>query len=93
MQVLKTILNFVDEACKVQVRWHIYFILLLITSSGVALGQGTTVKEYQLKAVFLYNFAQFVDWPSNSFNGDDAPLVIGIMGEDPFGAYLRKQYR
>jgi YfiR/HmsC-like len=44
--------------------------------------------EYQLKAVFLYNFTQFVDWPEQAFAGPDAPLVIGILGQDPFDGYL-----
>jgi hypothetical protein len=44
--------------------------------------------EEKLKAVFLFNFAQFVDWPATTFARADAPLVIGVLGEDPFGAYL-----
>lgn len=44
--------------------------------------------EYQLKAVFLYNFAQFVNWPPEAFERTDAPLVIGIVGDDPFGSFL-----
>jgi hypothetical protein len=44
--------------------------------------------EYQLKAVFLFNFAQFVDWPQESFPEAKVPLVIGVLGEDPFGTYL-----
>jgi hypothetical protein len=45
-------------------------------------------REYQLKAVFLYNFTQFVEWPSEAFQSYDEPLVIGILGKDPFGKYL-----
>ncbi|HKT61784.1 MAG TPA: YfiR family protein [Gemmatimonadales bacterium] len=44
--------------------------------------------EYQLKAVFLFNFAQFVEWPSSTFPAPDTPLVIGVLGDDPFGPYL-----
>lgn len=44
--------------------------------------------EYQVKAVFLFNFAQFVDWPAEAFGGPDAPFVIGVLGEDPFGSRL-----
>jgi hypothetical protein len=44
--------------------------------------------EYQIKAVFLFNFAQFVDWPVTAFADGDSPLVIGILGDDPFGHYL-----
>lgn len=44
----------------------------------------------QVEAVFLFNFAQFVDWPPGSFGSATAPLVIGILGNDPFGAYIDK---
>lgn len=47
-----------------------------------------TTEEYKIKAVFLFHFAQFVDWPSNNFTGERVPLVIGVLGEDPFGVYL-----
>lgn len=44
--------------------------------------------EYQLKAVFLFNFTQFVEWPASAFSGPDGPFVIGVLGNDPFGGYL-----
>lgn len=44
--------------------------------------------EYQLKAVFLFNFAQFVEWPESAFPKPDAPVVIGVLGADPFDGYL-----
>jgi len=44
--------------------------------------------EYQLKAVFLFNFTQFVEWPEGTFPTSDAPLIIGVLGDDPFGKYL-----
>jgi len=52
--------------------------------------QSTPPLEYQLKAVFLFNFTQFVDWPSTAFDTDQSPLVIGILGENPFGSYLEE---
>lgn len=44
--------------------------------------------EYDLKAAFLFNFAQFVEWPSDAFPGATTPITIGVLGEDPFGAGL-----
>jgi hypothetical protein len=44
--------------------------------------------EYQVKAVFLYNFSRFVEWPASAFAGPDAPFVVGVFGHDPFGAEL-----
>ena len=47
-----------------------------------------TTEEYKVKAVFLFHFAQFVDWPADDFTGEKGPLIIGILGDDPFGSYL-----
>jgi len=44
--------------------------------------------EYLIKAGFIYNFAKLVEWPTASFAQPDSPIVIGILGEDPFGATL-----
>src|SRR4051812_12710985 len=45
-------------------------------------------REYQIKAVFLYNFAQFTEWPKSAFSGETSPMIIGIVGSDPFGPAL-----
>ncbi len=50
-------------------------------------------KEYQVKAAFLLNFTQFVQWPAAAFSGPDAPLCIGILGDDPFGPALEETVR
>jgi hypothetical protein len=49
--------------------------------------------EYQVKAVFLFNFSQFVDWPPQAFTSPTEPFVIGILGTDPFGARLDEAVR
>lgn len=50
--------------------------------------QRTPFDEREVKAVFLFNFAQFVDWPEDAFSGPEAPIVIGVLGIDPFGQLL-----
>src|SRR5216110_957205 len=67
--------------------------LALLLIGGGLLGAAAPVSEYQLKAVFLFNFAQFVEWPPAAFAGDTSPIVIGVLGEDPFGAYLDETVR
>jgi hypothetical protein len=44
--------------------------------------------EYLIKAGFTYNFAKLMDWPANAFNTPSAPIVIGVMGTDPFEGTL-----
>jgi hypothetical protein len=43
--------------------------------------------EYSVKAAFLYHFAQFVEWPSDTA-GAPSTLTIGVLGDDPFGDQL-----
>jgi hypothetical protein len=45
-------------------------------------------REYDLKAVFLYNFATFVEWPESVRPPAGQPIIIGILGRDPFGTVL-----
>jgi hypothetical protein len=63
-------------------------LVLACASAPTAPAQSAPPAEYQVKAVFLFNFAQFVDWPAQAFHEPLAPLVIGVLGEDPFGTYL-----
>lgn len=61
----------------------------LLFIGGLDLPAQTAIsKEYKVKAAFLYNFSQFVEWPGEAFPEAQTPLVIGVIGEDPFGAYL-----
>jgi len=41
-----------------------------------------------VKAAYLFNFGQFVEWPQQAYGSPNAPFVIGIVGEDPFGKML-----
>jgi hypothetical protein len=59
---------------------------LLLLSMTVRAQDGREV-EYEVKAAFLLKFAMFVQWPTNALAADpQVPLVVGILGEDPFGA-------
>jgi YfiR/HmsC-like len=44
--------------------------------------------EYQVKAAYLFNFLKFVEWPSDAYADSMAPMVIGVVGDDPFGSAL-----
>ena len=46
--------------------------------------------EYQHKAVYMLNFLKFVEFPQESFGDSSAPIVIGIVGTDPFGPVLQQ---
>jgi len=73
-------------------RWG-WIAILLFAGSLKLSAQPATSAEYQIKAVFLFNFARFVDWPPKAFPDADAPFIIGVLGEDPFGPYLDETVR
>jgi hypothetical protein len=77
-------------------RWSALACAWLALAAVLWAGQvavGEVSREYQIKAVFLYNFAQFTDWPTNAFADTNSPLVIGVLGSDPFGDLLDKTLR
>ena len=49
---------------------------------------GNLPNEYTVKAVFLYSFGRYVEWPDSAFANPSDPFVIGIVGEDPFGGTI-----
>jgi hypothetical protein len=47
--------------------------------------------EYEVKAAFLYNFAdpRYISWPDET-GRDGAPFIIGVLGETPLYSVLEK---
>jgi hypothetical protein len=68
-------------------------VVICVIGSFAFDGREQAFREYDLKAVFLYNFTQFVEWPPRAFPDSSTPLVIGILGADPFGKILDEVVR
>ena len=66
-------------------RLSLLVAVLVLTGTNV---RAQPFNEYQVKAAFLYNFAKFIEWPSQSFKGPKDSLNICVLGEDPFGQLL-----
>lgn len=49
--------------------------------------------EYEVKAVYLYNFARFIEWPPEVAAAKRDRLVLGVIGADPFGSALDEAVR
>lgn len=62
-------------------------------AAGPLAAQTLRASPTDLQAVFLFNFAQFVEWPADAFADAKAPLVIGVLGDDPFGSVLDETVR
>jgi hypothetical protein len=63
--------------------------VLALVSAPLRAAPVAPPNEYALKSVFLYNFCRFIEWPNSAFSSPNEPLIIGIVGEDPFGALLK----
>ena len=63
-------------------------LLFSLSTGPLTLAQPTASDEYLLKAAFLYNFAKFVEWPEKTFADGHAPLMLCVLGQDPFGPAL-----
>lgn len=76
-------------------RPHFYraALILLLAISASRSPAAPPAREYDVKAVFLFNFAQFVEWPDSAFESKNSPLVLGVLGIDPFGASLDEAVR
>lgn len=71
-------------------RWRIFCLLaatILLIQPRFSIAQEQQVPEYHLKAVFLYNLVNFVDWPAERHEQEQA-FEIAILGDDPFGSVL-----
>ena len=72
--------------------------LRLITVFFLAMSLGTralgqAVDEYQVKAAFLYSFAKFVEWPPDAFKTPKDPILVCVLGHNPFGTSLNDVIR
>jgi hypothetical protein len=67
---------------------------LVLAMCGLLLaGPVQTVRaasEYELKAAFLLNFAQFVQWPADNAASTSGTVILGVLGKDPFGPAIAR---
>ena len=67
-------------------------VLLMLASVGVGpaarMARAALDEEVQVEAAFLYNFTRFASWPETAFGAGGSSLVIGVVGQSPFGGAL-----
>jgi hypothetical protein len=73
--------------------WNLTLMLFAALQLTAAPAFAQISREYQLKAVFLWRLAQFAQWPGEAFDSSDNPIVIGVLGENPFGDALEAAVR
>src|SRR3954463_15871627 len=69
--------------------------VLIISGLWLSMGlkAADALSEYDVKAGFVFNFSRFVQWPEHALPATNDPLVIGILGADPFGPTLDELVR
>jgi len=74
-------------------RWPGAMVILLAATGALAISappaSAQQVGEYELKAAILYNLSRFVEWPASAYADSQAPTVLCILGQDPFGDTLK----
>jgi len=75
--------------CKRGRVWKIGAVIALLTVAWPCRADAPT-REYQVKAAFVYNFTQFVEWPDSAFASKDSPFVVATVGADPFNGALEQ---
>ncbi len=70
-------------------------IFLACLGAGIwsSSAQAQAFSEYEVKAVFLYNFAKFVEWPPEASETSDPGFTFCVVGRDPFGDSLEQVVR
>ncbi|MFZ0035271.1 MAG: YfiR family protein [Sedimentisphaerales bacterium] len=78
-----------SSATKMRIKvYNLIVLVSVLLVVAIAMGAQTdseASREYQVKAAFLYNFIKFVDWPGEETSDSNEPIIIGIIGKDPFG--------
>lgn len=63
---------------------RVIFCLIIGSISSLTYAALPTPREYQVKAVYLFNFSKFMTWPDWVFNSPQAPIRICVLGKNPF---------
>jgi len=66
--------------------YSVFSVLLLTGKAHTA--DLPIAEEYQVKAVFLFNFSSYITWPATAFTSPQSPFFICVLGQDPFQTEL-----
>lgn len=73
--------------------FRLALLCCLALHGAVGRAASETPTEQQVKAVFVFNFTHFTEWPAATFGSPTQPLVIGVLGNEAFAAQLDEVVR
>lgn len=65
--------------------WILFFIVFAISNLANA---NEAEAKLQVKAQFIYNFANYVEWPKDAFANESSPIRTCLFGNVDFAPYL-----
>lgn len=74
----------------VRLKFGVLFLFLL---PSLLQAQTSASAEYHAKAHFLSKFPFFVEWPEHALPTENAPFLICVYGDFPFGTSLAEKTR
>ncbi len=66
----------------------LWLAVLCVLAPGVKANNDKREAELQVRAQFIYNFANFVEWPKDAFAAPTAEIKVCLFGEVDFAPYL-----
>jgi len=66
----------------------VWVVVASLSCGNSVRGQNNPTGEYEIKAAFLFHFAQFVEWPAGAFKDGNSALTYCTVGGDPFRGAL-----
>jgi hypothetical protein len=85
-QPYRVLLDLASMRCAYRLLLLAFFAAL--ASPGNLRAGGAMQREYEIKAAYLYNFINYIDWPENTFPGPGGTITIGVVGQNPLGTAL-----
>ena len=70
--------------------FRIVSLIAIVDAGAGVIAQDLVQSEARLKSAFIFNFAKFVEWPSDAFSEPNSPLVVGVVGKDILGPALEQ---
>ncbi|CAN7681881.1 YfiR family protein [Duganella sp. LjRoot269] len=66
----------------------VLLLLLALAWRPLAIAADADTLEFAVKGAYLTKFGLYVEWPPGVFAAPASPLVLCVVGDDPFGAAL-----
>ena len=90
----RTISVFHKTISQLEIRFSIFFFFLLTLPLGIHLSSfADTHTEHQLETAFIYQFTNYIEWPTDPSIPAGSPFIISVLGSSPLTSELEQLAR